>query len=160
MGRHDHQREPKLNPYEKRLRDTDGKLRAALERLVRGHPINSDLQKGGYRLTVATLAREAGVGRNAIYTNHRAMIDKLRSAGADTKCDAIDSWADKLAELHAVISTMKLEQRRLVTENAMLLKRARDAEAEADRYRRHNARLISNQNVPLRTVVSTNNKTP
>lgn len=65
---------PALTPHEKRLRNTDRKLREALERLVKGLPTHPDLQKRSYRLTVATLAREARVGRNAIYTNHRSMI--------------------------------------------------------------------------------------
>jgi hypothetical protein len=71
---------PALTPHEKRLRNTDRKLREALERLVKGLPTHPDLQKRSYRLTVATLAREARVGRNAIYTNHRSMIDELRRA--------------------------------------------------------------------------------
>src|SRR5208283_3468700 len=58
-------------PHEKRLRNTDRKLREALERLVKGMPTHPDLQKRSYRLTIATLAHEARVGRNAIYTNHR-----------------------------------------------------------------------------------------
>ncbi|WP_269274629.1 hypothetical protein [Sinorhizobium psoraleae] len=71
---------PALTPHEKRLRNTDRKLREALERLVKGLPTHPDLQKRSYRLTIATLAREARVGRNAIYTNHRSMIDELRRA--------------------------------------------------------------------------------
>lgn len=47
---------------------------------MKGLPTHPDLQKRSYRLTVATLAREARVGRNAIYTNHRSMIDELRRA--------------------------------------------------------------------------------
>lgn len=45
---------------------------------MKGLPIHPDLQKRSYRLTVATLAQEVRVGRNAIYTNHRSMIDELR----------------------------------------------------------------------------------
>ena len=69
-----------LTPHEKRLRNTDRKPREALERLVKGLPTHPDLQKRFYRLTIAALAREARVGRNAIYSNHRSMIDELRRA--------------------------------------------------------------------------------
>jgi hypothetical protein len=31
-------------------------------------------------VAIAALARDARVGRNAIYTNHRSMIDELRRA--------------------------------------------------------------------------------
>ena len=74
----DADRVPVLNPYEKRLQETDRKLRDALDRLVKGTPRDGSLQERRYPLSVASLAREAGVARNAIYTNHRAMIDVVR----------------------------------------------------------------------------------
>ena len=51
------------------------KLRAALDRLkgATGERSGASMQ----RLTVAALAREAGVGRNAIYANHRGILDEL-----------------------------------------------------------------------------------
>ena len=55
-------RKLRLNPYEKRRRDTERKLREALERLVKGLPTLPELQKRSYRLTVTTLAQEARVG--------------------------------------------------------------------------------------------------
>ena len=67
-----------IGPYELKLRGTQRKLRAALERLVAGRPTHPKLNKSRYRFTVTTLAREARVGRNAIYTNHRALIEELR----------------------------------------------------------------------------------
>ena len=43
---------PALTPHEMRLRNTDRKLRDAMERLVKGMPAHPDLQKRSYRLTV------------------------------------------------------------------------------------------------------------
>lgn len=144
---------PNLTPHEKRLRNTNRKLRDALERLVKGLPTHPDLQKQPYRLTVATLAREARVGRNAIYTNHRSMIDELRRAN-DHKIipDKLEVWEDKLAQQRSLIQVLQIEERRLVTENAVLLKRILDAETEVDRQKRHNARLIAERDHAARPV--------
>jgi hypothetical protein len=141
----------KISPYEKRLEASDIKLRDALERLVQGRAIHPRHQNG-CRLTVAALAREAGVGRNAIYTNHRAVLDALQAAADAGTARPPTSWHDKLDELRATIQTMKQEERRMISENALLLQRARSAEAEAERYRRHHARLVAERDVALRTV--------
>ena len=103
-----------------------------IERLVKGMPAHPDLQKRSYRLTVATLAREARVGRNAIYANHRSMIDELRRA-SDRKIvpEKLAAWEDKLAQQRTLIQVLQIEERRLATENAVLLKRILDAETDA-----------------------------
>jgi hypothetical protein len=144
---------PALTPHEKRLRNTDRKLREALERLAKGLPTHSDLQKRSYRLTVATLAREARVGRNAIYTNHRSMIDELRRA-SDRKVvpEKLAAWEDKLAQQRALIQVLQIEERRMVTENAVLLKRILEAETEVERQKRHNARLITERDRAMKPV--------
>ena len=144
---------PALTPAEKRLRNTDRKLRDALERLAKGLPTHPDLQKRSYQLTVATLAREARVGRNAIYTNHRSIIEELRRA-SDRKVvpEKLAAWEDKLAQQRSLIQVLQIEERRLVTENAVLLKRILEAETEAERHKRHNARLIAEQDKALKPV--------
>lgn len=144
---------PALTPQEKRLRNTDRKLREALERLVKGLPTHPDLQKRSYRLTVATLAREARVGRNAIYTNHRSMIDELRRA-SDRKIvpEKLAAWEDKLAQQRALIQVLQIEERRMVTENAVLLKRILEAETEVERQKRHNARLVAERDRGMKPV--------
>ncbi len=144
---------PALTPHEKRRRNTDRKLRDALERLVKGMPTHPDLKKRSYRLTVATLAQEARVGRNAIYTNHRPMIDELRRAN-DRKIvpDKLAAWEDKRAQQRSLIQVLQIEERRLVTENAGLLKRILEAETEAERHKRHNARLIAERDRALKPV--------
>lgn len=116
-------------------------------------PTHPDLQKRSYRLTVATLAREARVGRNAIYTNHRSMIDELRRAShRKVVPEKLAAWEDKLAQQRSLIQVLQIEERRLVTENAALLKRILEAETEADRQKRHNARLIAERDHAVRPV--------
>ncbi len=145
---------PRPGPYEKRLQQTDRKLRDALDRLIKGTPNDAALQDRRYQLSVANLAREAGVARNAIYTNHRAMIEALRQAAQRRIVpDKLESWEDKLAQQRAVIDVLRVEQRRLVSENAALLKRAMDAEAEAARHQRRNARLLKERDKALAPVV-------
>ncbi|MGY0794092.1 hypothetical protein ACW7BJ_32460 [Azospirillum argentinense] len=136
--------------HEQRLKKTQARLNDALERLRKGCPIHP-LHQRGYTFTVACLAREAGVARNAIYTNHRTVIDDLHAIAANPM-KPVTTWQDKLDELHGLIRTMKQEQRRLVSENALLLQRALSAEAEAGRHRRHNAKLIAERDTALRAV--------
>lgn len=150
---HEASREPALNPYEKRLQETDRKLRDALDRLIKGMPRDASLEKQRYRLSVASLAREAGVARNAIYTNHRAMIDALRQVAQRRDVPSkLESWEDKLAQQRAVIDVLKTEQRCLATENAALLRRAIDAEAVAARHQRQNARLLKERDDARRPI--------
>jgi hypothetical protein len=142
-----------LTPAEKRLRNTDRKLRDASERLAKGLPTHPDLQKRSFRLTIATLAREARVGRNAIYTNHRPIIDELRRA-SDRKVvpEKLAVWEDKLAQQRTLIQVLQIEERRMVTENAVLLKRILEAETEVERQKRHNARLIAERDRAVKPV--------
>ena len=60
-------------PQARRRARTAERLREALARLLRD---------GSRRPTVAALAREAGVGRNAIYANHNTILDELRQPSA------------------------------------------------------------------------------
>jgi hypothetical protein len=140
-----------ISPYKKRLEVSDSRLRDALERLIQGRPVHPHHQKG-YRFTVAVLAREAGICRNAIYANHRAFIDALATAAATDRRKPPESLQDKIDELRAIISTMKQEERRMISENAALLQRARAAEADAERCRQHHARLVTEQNTELHPV--------
>ncbi|UIJ90900.1 hypothetical protein Q1M64_02580 (plasmid) [Sinorhizobium meliloti] len=66
---------------------------------LKGLPTHPELQKRSYHLTVATLAREAHVGRNPIYTNDRSTFDELRRA-SDRKIipEKLSAWEDKLAQ--------------------------------------------------------------
>ena len=147
-------RKLRLNPYEKRRRDTERKLREALERLVKGLPTLPELQKRSYRLTVTTLAQEARIGLNAIYANHRAVIEDLHRADQQRVVpDKLARWEDKLAQQRSLLQVLQIEERRLVTENAALLKRLLDAETAAGRHQKQNARLIAERDEALKPIL-------
>jgi hypothetical protein len=134
------------------LAQTHRKLREALDRLIQGSPGAAPRSERD-RFSVARLAREAGVARNAIYTNHRAIIDALRQAEAQQQVPhRLDTWQDKLAQQRAVIDTLTMQQRRLATENAALLKRAMQAESTAARYQKLNARLLQERDAIRKPV--------
>lgn len=129
-------------PYDRRMQATTDKLAAALDRLVRGAPERLASTHPGPRLTVAALAREAGVARNAIYTNHRNILDDLaRAQKRGVVPDRLGSVEQKVTEQRAAIKDMELQIRQLVTENAGLLRRAVEAERLAERADRRNAQL-------------------
>ena len=85
------------------------------------------LQKTQNRFTVATLAREAGVGRNAIYTNHRDLLERASSSGLESKSQSGPSAKTNSLNSGIAIEALKLNERRMITENAVLLKRALDS---------------------------------
>jgi len=131
-----------LPPHDRRMRATADKLRAALDRLVCGTPERPPSRHSAHRLTVAALAREAGVARNAIYTNHRDILDELGQAQRrGTVHDRLDSTEQKIAEQRAVIDDMQIQIRQLATENAGLLRRAVEAERLTESADRRSAQL-------------------
>ncbi len=131
---------PAANPHDRRMQATAEKLRAALDRLTGGAGEHSDAST--QRLTVAALAREAGVGRNAIYANHRGILDELIRARQQQRVpDQIITIEDKITEQHNVIEDMQQQIRQLATENAGLMRRAIEAERRADRAERRSAQL-------------------
>jgi hypothetical protein len=131
-----------LTPYDRRIQATAGKLRAALDRLVRGTPERPVSQHSADRLTVAALAREAGVARNAIYTNHRGILDELAQARShETVPDHLNSTKQRIAKHRAAVHDMQVQIRQLATENAGLLHRAVEAERLAERADRRSAQL-------------------
>jgi hypothetical protein len=140
-----------VSQYDKRLGDTHRRLSNALERLITGRLKDPALQQTQNRFTVATLAREAGVGRNAIYSNHRDLLEELRQAALKVSPKAAQR-EDKLVEQRMTIEALKLNERRMITENAVLLKRALDSEAQADRHCKQNARLIAERDAGLQPV--------
>jgi AcrR family transcriptional regulator len=120
-------------PQARRRARTAERLREALTRLLRD---------GSHRLTVAALAREAGVGRNAIYANHSAILDEMRQAATTHGVNSqVERDADHGLEHRRVITELKNQLRQLTTQNAALLKRALGAEANAARLDRRAAQL-------------------
>lgn len=117
-----------LSPYEKRREATAQRLREALYRLIHNEPRHADLKGKPYRLiTVASLAREAGIGRNAIYANHRAVLDDLAEANAHR--ERMPVLEDQLDIQRSTIHELKAKIVQLTSENAGLLKRALTAES-------------------------------
>ena len=118
--------------YGARLRKTEKALREALERLVKGIPTHPKLKDAGYRLNVSTLALEARVSRNAIYTNHKGIAEDLKAAQRRSKRmpKTIENVDDKVRELRAIIREQELEKRKLATENALLIHRLHQKDEE------------------------------
>lgn len=121
-------------PQQKRRDATREELKAALARLVAsGHP---------RRLAVAVLAREAGVGRNAIYANHADVIAELRRAARERGlAQPVVEKPSAVANWRAVAADLRGQNQLLATENARLLKRALDAEQAAARSEKQAAAL-------------------
>ncbi len=139
-------------PHEKRRLGIERRLQAALERLVSGAPRHPSLRGQAYRPSVSRLAREAGVSRNTIYTNHRSILEELKSNHPVTTRKR-PTPKQKIAELGAMIEQVQLQKRQLATENAALFKRAIDAEMMLDRMRKQNARLLKERAAARQPVV-------
>ena len=93
------QSDASATPQARRRARTEARLREALARL---------LHDGSRRPTVAALAREAGVGRNAIYANHRTILDELRQAATRPGTGSqLESDADHGLEHRRVIAGLK-----------------------------------------------------
>ena len=112
-----------LTPQQKRRAATAARLRAALEQLVAMHA------KTGMTLSVAALARQAGVGRNAIYVNHRDVIADLLLV-ASQRGSGMTPPKERPPETNwrNIAAGLKQQLGILATENAQLLKRVLDAE--------------------------------
>lgn len=90
-------------------------------------------------LTAAALARRAGIGRNALYTNHRSALEDLRDLRAERppmRCQKgfPDEGGGK--------GDGEVRIRALATENASLLRRALIAETRVKRLEERNADLV------------------
>jgi len=131
---------PVANPHDARMQATAERLRQALHRLTGDGGSRSAAAIA--RLTVAALAREAGVGRNAIYANHRDILDDLARARRQQHAPVTGFTAeDKITEQRRRIDDIQQQVRQLATENAGLLRRAIEAERRADRAERRSAQL-------------------
>lgn len=127
-------RRPAANPHDARMQATADRLRAALARLTAS-------SGAAVHLTVAALAREAGVGRNAIYANHRDILDDLARARQRQLSPDSRPAKDRITEQRRMIDDMQHQLRQLATENAGLLRRAIEAERRVDRAERRSAQL-------------------
>jgi hypothetical protein len=121
-----------LSPQQRRHARTKARLRDALFRL------SADPTRP---LTAAALAREAGIGRNALYVGHVDILGELRdlavrrSAGADGRRRGEDAAWERIRDLER-------ERSKLATQNADLLRRALEAEERYRRSEERNAQLL------------------
>jgi hypothetical protein len=122
-----------VTPQAKRRASTAARLRAALHRLT---------QNTSHRPTIAALAREAGIGRNAIYANHREILAELQRAARPRQAAPELESTNPVEQERCLIAELKHQLRQLATQNAALLKRALDAEQRAERLDRRNAQLV------------------
>lgn len=90
-------------------------------------------------LTPTALARLAGVGRNTLYTGHRAILDALVALRAAREPAPSPSGADRRPP--ESIAEMRAQLRSLATQNAGLLQRALVAERRAQQLEERNALL-------------------
>jgi hypothetical protein len=131
-----------MPPQAKRRAATEQRLRAALDRLL--CPSDPSGAPDRARLTIAALAREAGVGRNAIYANHRGIIAELQSVIDQRPPPAPKaSPSAEVTDWRAAAAELRVQNQRLATENAALLKRVLDAEHNAAQAEKKNARLTA-----------------
>jgi hypothetical protein len=138
---------PSANPHDPRMQATADRLRAALDHLTASSGATACL-------TVAALAREASVGRNAIYANHRDVLDDLaRARQRQRSPDSHPAAVDRITEQRRLIDDMHQQLRQLATENAGLLRRAIEAERRADRAERRSAQLTKEIGILQRPTV-------
>lgn len=135
--------EERHTPQQKRRQSTEQRLRAALGRLVAGKPRTKSLRKTDYRLTVSMLAREANISRNTIYANHRSFVDELAGQAGRRDVTKPQSRARNARDDRRLIAELRGNVRDLASQNAALLKRAIDAERQAEHLAARNASLTS-----------------
>jgi len=119
---------------ERRRQRSEERLREALARLIAGAGQGA-AKSSPDALSVASLSRASGIGRNAIYTNHRFALDELARA-REAAAGETAVRRDRLAELRAETDRLKLDKSRLATENAGLLARLLEAEGATASLRR------------------------
>jgi chromosome segregation ATPase len=132
-----------LTPPQRRHARTKAKLRAALETL------SSD---PAATVTAAAVAREAGVGRNVLYVGHTDILDGIRAI-SDGREAARTNQEHNTRTGALKIQHLESKLASLATENAGLLRRAREAEIKLERAEKHNGQLrqqLSEAHRPVR----------
>jgi chromosome segregation ATPase len=136
---------------EEQRRQTEQRIRAAMERLLGG-----DLAAGG-RSDLSTLAAEAGVSRNTLYTTYTHLKDefetrreRLRYDGAvvDPRSERIDRLAEEVTDLRRRVQDRDTSIRDLTEFKTIAVSRLA---AQHDEITRLRVQLASHGNVsPLR----------
>ncbi len=107
--------------------------RAALKRLSEGQATHPDLVGRPVRIAPATVAREARLSRNPLYSTHREILEEIATAAGQPSSGAdlaavVAGLRMENAELRASLRKYSVEKRQLASENLTLLHRARVAE--------------------------------
>ena len=125
----------KITPQARRRANIEDRLLAALARLRKVKPYPS----------VTDLARESGLGRNAIYMNHGRVLAMLRDTpdGQRSKKPRMPSVE---RELRLEIAALRDQIQHLGVANAGLTKRAIDAERDTARLTKQVAELLRKLN--------------
>lgn len=140
-GRHKQRyRKPALpaEHYRERKRRSRQAITDALDRLDKGHPTHGELKDTRYKITLTAVAKEAGVSRSTIHAYPDLYQRIIAYKSAPVASNAAATKDDKIAELRERIAELEAERRTLVTHNAVLVKRADDAEKKANRLEREN----------------------
>jgi hypothetical protein len=129
-SRRNHATSKMTSPLTKRAEHA---YRAALDRLVQGKARHPKHAGRPIKITPASVAREAGLSRNPLYTTHRALLSEIEAARirptpASDLAGTVARLETKIVELHDKIRRLTTEKQLLATENLGLLHRARVAE--------------------------------
>ncbi|GAA3123614.1 hypothetical protein [Nonomuraea salmonea] len=128
---------------EDQRRTTEQRIRAAMDRLLRG-----ELPPGG-KCDVKTLAAEAGISRSALYTTYGALReefeqrrDRLREAGeiSDPREAQIERLKQQVAELKDRVQDRDAELAKLREFKIVAVSRIAAQHEELERLRRQLAR--------------------
>lgn len=128
-------RDAASTPQARRRANIEGRLLSALARLrkIKQYP------------SVTDLARESGVGRNAIYTSHRRVLAMLRGT-PDGRRSKTPRPPSVERALRVEITALTEQVQKIGIENAGLVKRTLDAERKAERLTKQVAELLRKLN--------------
>lgn len=110
----------------------------ALERLQNASGVHPDHLGRLIRVTPTSVAREAGLTRNPLYTTHRDVLQQITTSatadrGAGPVTSPLSELRDEISKLRAEVKSLREDRSRLASENLSLLHRARLAEGRAGR---------------------------
>lgn len=87
-------------------RETAKALEMAIKRIRHGVP---KIVPPGQRLSIAAVAREAGVSNATIHNRHQDIADEIRQLVGESDESLLDSVRDRLKECQAKLATLRSE---------------------------------------------------
>ena len=132
-----------MTPQVKRRVATERRLWDALDRLV-ARVAEAAGVANRCKLTIVALAREAGIGCNAIHANHREITPELQRAIEQCPPPApIARLRADSSDCRAAAAELRAQNQLITIDNAALLKRVLDAERAGDWAEKKNAMLTA-----------------